>query len=379
MMGPAGPATAVGAGAGALAYAASRGARAARTAARVTNAASPSFNPGSSGGYVKQGKKRKVKRKRAPALTKRQRIAVRAIAIKAPEPYHPVLDVVGQYMFPIQTSATFPCIPLAGFFGMTPTGLTTTGLTPQRVGYNILEGFPNTSLQAVLAGQPIMQIPDPSGTNVPKVYDFSDKPDYSDQYRFRHYVKWDMKVKNLSNSGARIDLYLVKANADTDVGPIQEFQALYDQRYIASNNVVAGGDPEEIPKQWDQFFYVAGANNRIWRQIRKTTIVLNPGDEADVSMSNVSTLHWRGRNSEVYQKGTWWLMARIQGTLDCDKTDLSQISMSGANIACKMTRHYSVKVQKSLFDAVMRRSPLVVGNVVTPVTAGDGNQMDLTM
>jgi len=361
-------------GAATLAAAAGRAMR----SSAVANTASPSFNPGSSGGYVKAKTKKKKGSKKKPAFTKREKAAVKRLAARAPEPFFPVLDITGQYFHPIQTSTSFPCVPLQGFFGTALAGLTTTGLTPSRVGWNALELFNNNTLTSVISGLPIVNLPYvTSATNVPRVYNFDTIARYSDQYKFKHEVSWNLKVKNLANTGARVDFYVVKSTDNTDLNPFQELESVYTQQYIASNNVMAGGNPEEIQKQFQQYWNVPHAKDRAWKVVKHVTAVLNPGDEADIPLKVSSIVAWDAPGAQAYPKGIWSLIARVHGSLDIDKTDPSQVSISGASLACKMDRRYKLSVQKSLFDAVRRRSPLVSGAVVTPVTAGDGMQMDV--
>lgn len=372
------PTIAVGAGGAAAAYAATRGARAARS---VNNVPSPVFNPGSSGGYVKMPKKKRKARKKA-VFSKKQRSVVRSIAINAPEPYVPVLDYKGQYLFPIQTSTGFPVTPLAGFFGQTVGGLTTVGLTPAKVGWNQIELASDTVIQTMLTNQAAKQEPwVTSGTNELRLFDFTDKPYLAKQYRFKHELDFRFELKNLSNAGARVDLYILTANDNCSVDPLSDLQQAYRDKYINSLDVFGTTDqgrPEPLPNQFDQFFHVPGAKSRSWRSVKHVTFVLNTGDEANVPMSISRTLRWASPHNDTYQKGTWAIIARVQGVLTCDKTNPSQVGMTGGNICCKMTRRYKISVQKGEFDAVVRKIPLVAGTVVTPVAAGDGNQMDLT-
>lgn len=344
-----------------------------RGKAGVNSSAGPSFNPGSSGGYVQKFSKGKGKKKKATVLSKRQKEAVRAIAERA-DLVHKVkfLDQENTYFFPLQTSTTFPLIPFAGFFNVAPSALATTSPPRGCVGWNQLEDGTNTKLKALYASLPIKQGPYvSSGTNEPRVMDLSDLTGLAKQFSFKHELHWEFLLKNLSNTGAQVDIYLLKCEDETAITPSQDLNEAYKSANINATTPTAGNDPPTITSMFDQYWSSRGSSPRTWTIKKRQRAVLNPGDEATLHFDYNATLKFRGLVDPLYIKGCWAIIARIQGDLSVDTVDCSQVNMAAANVACRMHRTHKISVSRREYDGVQRIGAPVAGTIVIGKVAGD--------
>jgi len=338
----------------------------------VVNTASAKFNPGSSGGYVQSSFKKK-KKKKVSVFTKKEKEAVRAIAKRA-DMVHKVkfLDQENTYYFPLQTSNTYPFIPFAGFFTEVPSTLATTSPPRGCVGWNQLENATNTRLKVLYQTLPVKQAPYVgSGANEPRIFDFTDVVGYAKQFSFHHELHWEFLMKNLSNTGAQIDIYLLRCEDETAITPSQDLNEAYKVANINAATPTLASDPPALTSMMDQYWSVRGASPRTWSIRKKQRAVLNPGDECTLHFDYKATLPFRGLVDPLYVKGCWAIVARVQGDLSVDTVDCSQVNQAGANIACRMHRTHKISVSRKEYDGIQRIGAPVTGNIVIGKVAGD--------
>jgi len=339
----------------------------------VINTASSQFNPGGAGGYVQKFKKRTKRKRVKSVLSKKQKSAVRAIA-KTADRIHMTkfMDQENTYYFPLQTSATYPLIPFAGFFGATPSALATTSPPRGVVGWNLLEDASNARLKVLYANNAVQQAPfTTSGTNEARIFDFSNVPGLAEQYSFKHELKFEFLLKNLSNTGAQCDFYLLKCDAETSTSCSTDLAATHNNSSINAASLVTASDPPALTSLFDQYWSVRGQGKRFWSIKQRQRVVLNPGDEATIHMSHSATMKYEGVAGGTYLKGCWAILCRIQGDLSVDTVDCSQVNMAAANVACRMHRTHKISVSRKEYDGILRIAAPVTGTIVQGKVAGD--------
>jgi len=339
---------------------------------KIINTPSAQFNPGSAGGYVKKYSK-SGRKKKASVLSKKQKEAVRIIA-RNQDLVHKVkfLDIENTYYFPLQTATTYPLVPYGSFFGVTPSALATTSPPRGCVGWNSIEECNLNRLKTVYQSAPIQQGPwGLSGTNEPRVFNFTSVPNSSKLLRFKHELKWEFLLKNLSNTGAQCDFYLMKFEDEGGITVFQDLDNAYKMANINAATPVGGSTPPVITGQFDQYMSVRGAPKRMWSIKKRQRAVLNPGDEATLFFDHTVTLPYEAPNGGSLLKGCWAIVCRIQGDLSVDTVDCSQVNMAAANVACRLHRTHKISVSRKEYDNVQRIGAPIAGTVVIGKVAGD--------
>lgn len=344
-------------------------------AAAPVSRASAAFNPGGSGGY-KGPLKQKRKSKRSVLRAKK----ARAFKRKVRSALNMRLFARGRqsHMFPIMSSVTVPCIPLVGPYGQTITGMTTTLLPPSSVGWNLIECPTHSQLitrinsgsNAALASAPWTS----TGVNTLHQYEFADQAEVADQISFHQSMKFRFEFKNNSNGGAKVVLYFLKCTEHTNVPPMTEFVALRNAAYVNAANPLAVTDPETMDQDWEQYWTVPlQGRSRNWSIEKSMTFQLNGGDTCSQSINYSFKYPYRSVVTAEYTKGSYCILARIEGTLQIDSTNPSLYNYTGAVIGCHMSRSESISISRKEYDVVNRLGNTVDGAVVTGVVSGDAN------
>jgi len=342
--------------------------------------AGPAFNPGSAGGWKGKLKKRKKSKKatsKAKTLEKFRHKVFQAVYFRK------FADLRQSYIFAIQTSNSFPVIAFGGPYNQVTTGLTTSGLCPSAVGWNLIEGPTADQLRTELKeeAQPIINMPwDTSGINTMHAYDLNDVAPASYQISIERKLHFLFEIRNNSNVGAKITLYLMRAKADTGISSYDELLDLRDANYIDATSPVSGTVPATITRDFEQYMKVPlHGKKRIWAVESEVSMVLNAGDVARQSMTYDCVIPHYETYPQSYAKGQWQILARIEGSLAVDTSDPSQYNYAGAVVGCHYSRHMRCAMSRKEFDVVTRVGAVEAGTVVTPVVAQDGNVANANM
>jgi len=351
---------------------------------RRVGAGSRRFNP-AQGGYVQSRSRRRVGRRRTRkrTTTRKQIRRIRRTIKKAKMARF--AKIKGQYVFPIQTSSTYPLITFPGPYGQTvsPMGITTTGNCPGVVGWNLIDSPFNPALTKLYDTTAVESLPwVDSTTSEMRVVNFGDLSAVKEQLRFHHKLSWDLWFRNNSNSVAEVDLYLCKCLGDCSIGPLVELNRIREDAYTDGTDPIIPDDPFPLTEDFDQYFSVphTGGQKREWSLVKKVKMVLNAGDESRQFLSYSVTLPYQTVASVNFAKGTWALFARIQGGLVVDKVNPSLVAIGGANVGVWMSRDHEMSVSKNEYNNVQRLvttapNTLSGGAVVAAAAAVD----DLTM
>lgn len=359
----------------------------ARPSQRRIGAGSRRFNP-AQGGYVQTRSRRRIGRRRTRkrTTTRKQIRRIRRTIKKAKMARFS--KIKGQYVFPLQTSATYPLTTFPGPYGQTvsPVGITTSGNCPGAVGWNIIDEPANKSLNILYDTTAVESLPwIDSTTSEARVVNFGDLSAVKEQLRFHHKLSWDLWFRNNSNSVAEVDLYLCKALSDCVIGPLTEINRLRQAAYSDGTDPLIPNDPFPITEDFDQYISVphSGGQKREWGLVKKVKMVLNPGDESRQFLSYSCTLPYSTLATDVDQlqfcKGSWAMFARIQGGLVVDKTNPSLVAIGGATVGVWMSRDHEMSVSKNDYTNVHRLVTTVPMTIAGPVVAAAAAVDDLTM
>jgi len=359
--------------AAAAAAAVAMGKKKAKVSKSSKSQASSAFNPGSSGGFVTKTKRPKKSRK---ALIKARSDMKFKRRIREVSNKETVAITRMSYIFPIQTSTSFPCVPVVGPYLQITSGLTTAGPLPNRVGWNMIECPTLSDLHTRMIAQNAPLRSEPWVTDAVNIIRRSEPNDDSftnGQYTMCYDLNWKFELRNNSNSTAKVTIYVAKCRDTTGQTPLTELDSLRQKNYVNTDSLSAS--PPDITRDFEQYYKVKmSGERRLWNIHQEFTAVLNPGDTCSKNMSYSCELPWRTIEGISRTKGSWAVFARIEGTLAIDRDNPSLYDYVGAVVGCHMSRKEHFAIRKSYFDRKYRIGPTASGTLVNPVIAMDATQ-----
>lgn len=369
--------------AGAGAYAAGqRFAKKARVLASAANP-SPGFNPGGAGGFkttLKKKRKSRKQRNKAKAKAKFRKAVMEAVHFRK------ICDFRDDWIFPVQTSQAFDgVVPLVGPYDATTRNLTTAGLCPKGVGWNLVESPTSANLRAELGGRAMGVINMPwsaDADNSLRRFEFADPDTEANnaQYEIERKIKWLLEFRNSSNVGAKVNVYLMRCIGNCTSDAYTELRLMRNYAYVEGTSAISGSPPPNIARDFEQYMKVRlNGRKRMWKIEQEFEMQLNPGDTARQTMSLESRMPYLSNVSTEYEKGCWQIIMRIEGSLIIDATDPSQYDYSGAVVGVHMTRAMKVAINRKEWDVVHRISAVTSGTVTDGVTAGDADVHAVSM
>lgn len=380
---PGGADAALGAGAAAAGAALWKKRKASRSAQRLLATPGPGFNPGSSGGYVVKGTKKKHKGKKSNGVSK----AIEKYVSKRLEKDHegifePVFDVRSMSGFAVFTSTTYPIVNNPAAVMSTLTGncagwayydLMTTSIATDWRTLNVLSTLADAYQADAYAGD---------NTNTVRQTPLAQA--FNEQEQFKFIFDYDLDIKNNSNLPAQLDVYFVVAKTQTLYSPTVEINTRYGEAY--NNNTPAaiksGGDPQTIASSVWQYFKTPNMEDSDfskWKVKKHWKALLNAGDNMQCSLQHTMPFMYEAV-STGHPKGAGCWLFRIQGKPTHDTLDDGNVGFGATQVdVCAMRRmklfhkspHYSGKRRITSNPTEMTIAPAnqtLAGDAVTQGT-----------